>query len=46
MSHVTTKPVFGFFDQVKLKLACSVTEANQRLEILYTETKGIILTRQ
>ena len=46
MSHVMRKPVLGFFEKVKLKPACSVTEASQRLEILYTETKGIILTRQ
>ena len=26
LSHVTRKPVFGISDQVRLKLACSVTE--------------------
>ena len=28
MSHVTRKPVFGVYDQVRLKLACSATEAS------------------
>ena len=27
-SHVTRKPVFGIFDQVRLKLACSTSEAS------------------
>ena len=46
MSFVTRKPVFGISDQVRLKPACSVTEVSQRLEISYTETRGIILSRQ
>ena len=46
MSFITRKPVFGISDQVRLKLACSVTEASQRLEISYTETRDIILSRQ
>ena len=28
MSLVTRKPVFGVFDQVRLKLACAATEAS------------------
>ena len=40
------KPVFGVFDQVSLKPACSATEASWRLEILDTETRDIILSRQ
>ena len=34
MSHVTRKPVFGVCDQVRLKPACSATEASLRLEIV------------
>ena len=33
-------------DQVRLKLACSATEASMRLEILVTETRDITLSRQ
>ena len=33
-------------DQVRLKLACSTTEASMRLEILDTETRDITLSRQ
>ena len=29
-------------DQVRLKLACSATEASMRLEMLVTETRDII----
>ena len=36
----------GVSDQVRLKLACSATEASMRLEILVTETKDITLPRQ
>ena len=36
----------GGSDQVRLKLACSATEARMRLEILVTETRDITLTRQ
>ena len=36
----------GVFDQVRLKLACSATEASKRLEILVTETRDITLSRQ
>ena len=28
VSHVERKPVFGIFDQVRLKPACSATEAS------------------
>ena len=37
MNLVTRKPVFGVCDQVRLKQACSATEANYRLEILGIE---------
>ena len=40
------KRVFGSFDQVRLKLACSATEASMRFEILVTETRDITLSRQ
>ena len=33
ISLVTRKPVFGVFDQVRLKPACAATEASKRLEI-------------
>ena len=36
----------GVCDQVRLKLACSTTEASIRLEILVTETRDITLSRQ
>ena len=34
MSLVMRKPVFGVFDQVRLKSVCSATETSYRLEIL------------
>ena len=40
------KPVFGIFDQVRLKPACSATEATERHEITNVETRGIILSRK
>ena len=46
MSLVTRKPVFGIFDQVRLKPACSASEASYSLEISDIETRGIILSRQ
>ena len=46
MRHVTTKPVFGIFDQVSLKPACSATEISQSHEIAHIETRGILLFRQ
>ena len=39
------KRVFGSFRQVRLKLACSATEASMWLEILVTETRDITLSR-
>ena len=33
MSHVTSKPVFGVCDQLRLKPACSVSEASYSLEM-------------
>ena len=40
------KPVFGVFDQVRLKPVCSAKEASQSHEIANVETKDIILSRQ
>ena len=36
----------GVSDQVRLKLACSATDASMRLEILVIETRDITLSRQ
>ena len=36
----------GVSDQLRLKLACSATEARMRLEILDTETRDITLSKQ
>ena len=46
MSLVTRKPVFGVFDQVRLKPACSATVTCKRLEISAIASRGIILSRQ
>ena len=46
MSLVMRKPVFGVFDQVWLKPACSAKEARQRHEIANIETRDIKLSRQ
>ena len=46
MGLVTRKSVFGVCDQVRLKLACTATEARWRLEISDIETRGTILSRQ
>ena len=46
LSLITRKPVFGVFDQVRLKPACAATEASYRLEISDVETRDIILSRQ
>ena len=46
MSLVERKPVFRVYDQVRLKPACSATEASQTLEISDIETRDIILPRQ
>ena len=46
MSHVTRKPVFGVFDQVRLKLAWSATETIYRLEISAISSRDILLSRR
>ena len=46
MSHVARKPVFKVSDQVRLKPACSTSEASWSLEILDLESIDIILSRQ
>ena len=46
MSLVTRKPVFGVFDQGRLKPVCSATEVRWRFEISDIETRGIILSRK
>ena len=45
LSLVTRKPVFGVFDQVRLKPACSAKETSQSHEIANIETRDIILSR-
>ena len=45
MSLVTIQPVFGVYDQVRLKQACSATDSSKSLEILGTETRGNILSK-
>ena len=47
VSHVTRKPVFGVFDQVRLQQVCLATEASLSQEIAHRiETRDIILSRQ
>ena len=46
MSHVTRKSVFGVCDQIRLKLACSASEASYSLEIWGFASIGIILSKQ
>ena len=46
ISHVVRKPVFGVSDQVRLKPACSATEATLTLEILDIASIGIVLFKQ
>ena len=46
MSLFTRKPVFGVFDQVRLKPACSASEASWSHEILNLASIGIILSQQ
>ena len=46
VSHVTRKSVFVVFDQVRLKPACSATEASENHEIANIETIDFILSRQ
>ena len=43
MSHVTTKPIFGVCDQLRLKPACSATETSLGLEISAIASTGIVL---
>ena len=43
---LTRKPVFGGLDQVRLKPACSATEASWSLENLNLASVGIILSRK
>ena len=38
------KPVFGVSDQVPYKPGCTTTQDGWRLEILYLEGKGIVLS--
>ena len=45
ITNVTGKSVFGVCDQVKLKPACSETQASWSLEISIT-SRGIILSKQ
>ena len=37
------KPVFGISDLVKHKPSCIATEDSERLESLYSESRGIVL---
>ena len=46
MSLVMRKPVFGVFDQIRLKPICAATEASYKLEISDIETRDFILSRQ
>ena len=46
LSLVTRKPVFGVYDQVRLKQACSTTETNKSLEISAIASKSIKLSSQ
>ena len=46
VSHIVRKLVFGVYHQVRLKAACSASEASKSLKILDIETVGIILSRQ
>ena len=46
LSLVMRKPVFGVCDEVRLKQACSTTEASQGLKILAITSRGIILSKQ
>ena len=47
MSHVMRKPVFGVYDLVTLKPACSATETSymKRLETLDVASIAIILSK-
>ena len=46
MSHDMRKPVFGAFDLLRLKPACSATETSLSLENSAIANRGIILSRQ
>ena len=46
MRLVTRKPLSGVCDQVRPKSTCSAIEVSWRLEILGTETRGIIISMQ
>ena len=46
MSLITRKPVFGVSDRVRLKWACSATEASYSQEISDLDSKCIILSKQ
>ena len=46
MSHITRKSVSRVCNQLRLKPACSATEASKRLEISAIATRCIILSRQ
>ena len=43
---ITRKPVFGVYDQLRLKPTCSADETSYCLEILAIASRGIILSRQ
>ena len=45
-SHVSRKPIFGIYDQVRLKPACSADETSFCLEISAVASRGIIVSRQ
>ena len=46
VSLVMRKPAFGVSDQVRLKPACSATEASYSLEMLDLASIGIILNSE
>ena len=46
LNHVMRKPVFGVFDQVRLKPACSASEASWSHEIFDLASIGITLSGQ
>ena len=46
LSHVMRKSVFGVYDQVRLKPACSATVTSWGLAVSAIASRGIILSRQ
>ena len=44
LSLVVRKPVFGVSDQVRHKPGCTATEDGKRLDILYIDSRGIVLS--